>query len=522
MSSQLTPYITLMCTSGVLNMYLCFYVFLKRHNYTNIASFFVMYTAAIAIYCFAAALGLLATTLEEMKFWTIIQYIGLPASSPLGLLFIMHYLGIKITKTKIAALLAIPFVSLVMVATNDWHHLHYRVFEIDPVLGVPFIHQEIGMWYTLHGVFTFGCMFVAFLLLISRWKETAETYRLQLIALLFGQLVPMLTAFLYLIGATPPGIDPVPMVLWLSSLLYLWAISSSRLFTLMPIAKDAIFNSINDGVLVLDESQRLVEFNQAAKRTFPALDRSMYGKSFSNVWPALSGNASLPELKGEDVQELKLTAGDSGRIFQVRTAPLHQAKNSKGMLVIFSDITELKSLQAQLEHQAFYDELTQVYNRRAFMQQCEKGFTEAKKASEPFSVVLMDIDFFKRVNDNYGHHIGDQVLVHAAKICKAHLKGGQIFARYGGEEFVLALKGSAAEAKAIADDLRKSLQLQPLTIAEDEISVTLSLGVAEAMADEETLYQLLNKADQALYSAKQKGRNRVEVYTATTQKETVH
>lgn len=502
-------------------MYLCFHVFLKRHNYTNIANFFVLYTAAITIYCFAAAMGLLATTIEEMEFWTVIQYIGMPVSSPLGLLFIMHYLGMKITKAKITALLAIPFISLLMVATNEWHHLHYRVFEIDPVLGVPFIHQEIGIWYMLHGVFTFGCMFVAFLLLISRWKETAKAYRLQLIALLFGQLIPMLTAFLYLIGATSPGIDPVPMVFWLSSLLYLWAISSSRLFTLMPIAKDTIFNSINDGVLVLDESHRLVEFNQASKRTFPALDNSMYGKGYFHVWPVLSGNAAFPELKDTaEVQELKLAAGDAERIFQVRTAPLHQAKNSKGMLVIFSDITELKSLQAQLEHQAFYDELTQVYNRRAFMQQSERDFAEARKADVPFSVILMDIDFFKRVNDHYGHHIGDQVLVHVAKICKAHLKEGQIFARYGGEEFVLAMKGSAAAAETTADNLRTTLQQQPLAIGEGEISVTLSLGVAEAATDEETLYQLLNKADQALYSAKQQGRNRVEVYTA--QKETIY
>lgn len=489
--------------------------------YTNIANFFVLYTAAITIYCFAAAMGLLATTIEEMEFWTVIQYIGMPVSSPLGLLFIMHYLGMKITKTKITALLTIPIISLLMVATNEWHHLHYRVFEIDPVLGAPFIHQEIGIWYMLHGVFTFGCMFAAFLLLISRWKETATAYRLQLIALLFGQLIPMVTAFLYLIGATSPGIDPVPMVFWLSSLFYLWAISSSRLFTLMPIAKDAIFNSINDGVFVLDESQRLVEFNQASKRTFPALDKSMYGKGFLHIWPVLSGNAAFPELMdAAGVQELKLAAGDAERIFQIRTAPLHQTKNSKGMLVIFSDITELKSLQAQLEHQAFYDELTQVYNRRAFMKQSERNFAEAKKADVPFSVILMDIDFFKRVNDHYGHHIGDQVLVHVARICKAHLKEGQIFARYGGEEFVVAMEGSAAAAKAAGDNLRKSLQQQPLHIPEGKIAVTLSLGVAEAAIDEETLYQLLNKADQALYSAKLEGRNRVEVYTA--QKETIY
>jgi len=91
-----------------------------------------------------AAFSLLSVNLEEMKFWTVIQYVGMPFSPPAGLLFVMQYVGIKVRKKHIFALFIIPFISLIMVATNDWHHLHYRVFEIDPVLGAPYIHQEIG------------------------------------------------------------------------------------------------------------------------------------------------------------------------------------------------------------------------------------------------------------------------------------------------------------------------------------------------------------------------------------------
>jgi diguanylate cyclase (GGDEF)-like protein len=511
----MTTYITLISTSGVLNLYLCLYVFLKRHNYTNIAKFFIFYTASIAVYCFASAFGLLATNLWQMKFWTAIQYIGMPVSSPLGLLFIMQYLGVKLTRKRCLALVAIPIISFVMAATNDFHHLHYRVFEADPVLGAPYIYQEIGMWYIVHGVFTFGCMLAAFLLVLFHWRETAKAYRPQLVALLFGQLVPMATAFLYLIGGTPAGIDPVPMALWLSSLLYLWSISSSRLFTLMPIAKDAIFNSINDGVMVLDESHRLIEFNQACKINFPQLDKSMFGMDINKVWIEVSGNPFplVLDIAGPD-QEIQLAFNDSERIFQVRTASLEQAENSKGLLIIFTDITEVKRLQAKLEHQAYYDELTQIYNRRAFLQQCEQDFEVAKKASSPFSVILMDIDYFKRVNDTYGHHIGDEVLKHVAQVCQMQFKEGQVFARYGGEEFVLALKGfTAFQAEALGNGMRKNLALHPLILAEGAISVTLSLGVAEATEKtSETLYQLLNKADQALYMAKQQGRDQACVY----------
>nr|WP_245349954.1 diguanylate cyclase [Cytobacillus eiseniae] len=509
---MLTAYITLICTSGVLNLYLCIHVFINRHRYKTIAYIFIFYTSFIAIYCFASALGLTGTTLEQIKFWTIIQYIGMPISSPLGLLFIMQYLGKKLTKIRIIAILAIPVISFVMVATNDLHHLHYKVFQIDPVLGAPYIYQEIGIWYAIHGVYTFGCMFVAFLLVLSRWRETAKIYRVQLVALLLGQLIPMLTAFLYLIGVTPKGIDPVPMVLWSASLLYLWAINSSRMFTIMPIAKDAIFNSINDGVIVLDESHQLIEFNQACQRLFPKLNKSALGIGFNQVYFEISGESVPFNLEDSiGTQEIQLGDNREKRIYQVRTSLL---QDRKGLLIIFTNITEIKTLQVKLEQQAYSDELTQIFNRRAFFEKCNAEFAAANKESSPYTVVLMDIDYFKKVNDTYGHPVGDQLLIHIAKLCQSQMNKEMLFARYGGEEFVVALKGrTASESKKIANQLRKIIESRPLPTPEGDISVTLSCGVAEATEKDETLYQLLNKADKALYEAKGEGRNQVRVYT---------
>lgn len=351
MNSELLAYITLICTSGVLNLYLCLYVFFKRHNYSNIINLFSI------IYCFASAFGLMSTSVAQVKVWTIIQYIGMPFSAPLGFLFIMHYLGIKITKGKCILFLIIPLISFIMVFTNDWHHYHYRVFEIDIFLGAPFVYQEVGFWYIIHGIYTFSCMLGALLLLVSRWKETAKVYRPQLLALMLGQFIPMVTAFVYLLGLTPSGIDPVPMVLWISSLLYLWSINSTRMFAIMPIAKDIIFNSINDGVIVLDESHRLIEFNRECKRMFPYLDKSMLGVDIKKVWSDLSSDPFPIELGEKAInQELKI----ANAIYQVRVSPLEHVQNSKGLLIIFTDITELKNLQSKLESLAYFDELTQL------------------------------------------------------------------------------------------------------------------------------------------------------------------
>jgi len=107
-------------------------------------------------------------------------------------------------------------------------------------------------------------MLAAFLLLLSRWKETVSVYRPQLFALICGQLLPVVTAFLLFIGVTPDGIDPVPMLIWFSSALYLWSITSSRMLSIMPIAKETIFNNMNDGVIVLNDTYQLIEYDSSS------------------------------------------------------------------------------------------------------------------------------------------------------------------------------------------------------------------------------------------------------------------
>lgn len=515
MNSQLTIYVVMTFLSGALNLYLACYVYMNRHRYKHSTYFFMAYAAAIAVYCFGSGFGLLAETIEQIKFWTVIQYIGISVSPVVGLMFVMNYLGITLSRKKILTLLIVPIITLVIVATNEWHHLQYKVLEIDPVLGAPYVLQEAGIWYVVHAVYMSSCMVTTLLVALSHWKEVAEVYRAQLFSVILSQLLFMVTSFGYLMGFTPHGIDPLPMVLWLSSLLYLWSINSSPLFVLMPIAKDAIFNSMNDGVIVLDDSMRLIEFNQTSKLYFPQLDRTFVGKDFHEIWYELSGNELSLELELiNHTQEIELANDETKRVYQIRTSPLVQVKNSKGIVLIFSDVTELKKLQNKLHYQANYDELTQLYNRRAFMKYCKKDLETAEQSASAFTVMLMDIDHFKEVNDTYGHHIGDQVLQYAVEVCKKYLLEGQVFARYGGEEFAFYLSGyTAKEAEELGNNMRKDLAQQVFRSSKGDIPVTFSMGVAESSHETiETTDQLLNKADKALYAAKQAGRNQVQVY----------
>lgn len=514
MEPKVEAYVTLVCTSVVLNLSILAYTYWKRHYYTNIAKLFMWYTLTSLIYCLGYAFSLTSTSLEQLRLWNIVQYLGLPFFPPLGLLFVMQYLGYKLERKRTIALLAFPLLTLIINVTNKYHHFYYRVYDIHSVLGVPFSEIERGTWFAVHNIYICCCMLAALLLLCSRWKETVSVYKPQLLALICGQLLPIVTAFLLFIGVTPDGIDPVPMVLWFSSVLYLWSITSSRMLSIMPIAKDTIFNNMSDGVFVLNGSYQLIEDNQACKDMFSKLDQSMIGKPFDQVWYMLTGQ-SFPVQLDTISDKLNTTIHQASFVYQLRISKLQQSNSNSGFLIIFTDITALHTLQQKLEHQAYYDELTQLFNRRAFFQQSEQSLMKAKDNLSSFTIILFDIDFFKQVNDTYGHQIGDQVLVHVAQICKAELREHMLFARYGGEEFVLALTGyTLVEGEKFANHLRFCIEQKPLVNNEQVVQVTSSFGVSETTgAMEETIYQLLRKADEALYAAKRAGRNQVQVFT---------
>ncbi len=167
-------------------------------------------------------------------------------------------------------------------------------------------------------------------------------------------------------------------------------------------------------------------------------------------------------------------------------------------------------LFADVERLATTDELTGLSNRRHFFASAEREFKRADRLGHELSVMMFDIDFFKKFNDNYGHATGDLVLSTAAQRCKSCFRDIDILGRYGGEEFAVVLVGTGLESGLFtAERLRLTLADHPMDTAHGPLVVTISIGVA-ARLPQESLFEVLERADQALYRAKEAGRNRVE------------
>jgi diguanylate cyclase (GGDEF)-like protein len=172
----------------------------------------------------------------------------------------------------------------------------------------------------------------------------------------------------------------------------------------------------------------------------------------------------------------------------------------------------LQTLNDALRRLASTDPLTGIANRRTLMELGEQECLRARRFGHPLSILMIDIDSFKRINDCWGHQMGDRVICATAEICRAHSRSGiDIVARLGGEEFVLLLpETDEPSAAGMAETLRALIMASPLASDEgDAVAFTASIGVASRDA-EPSMDTLIHRADQALYQAKRKGRNRVQ------------
>lgn len=229
-----------------------------------------------------------------------------------------------------------------------------------------------------------------------------------------------------------------------------------------------------------------------------------FGKTLDHFSGQLNAPPELSRLKtivGRVAQETRVIADQNVRL---------QGQLSQST----QQVSELRYNLDKAKKESLTDPLTEVGNRKFFELELERLRNEAKENSTPLSLLMVDIDFFKKFNDTFGHLIGDQVLKLVGRTLMENVKGRDIVARYGGEEFAVILPVTGQEAAAhLADQLRRAVGTKKLTkrnTNETLGNVTLSIGVSQYRAEEE-LGSFIDRADQGLYQAKQTGRNRVVV-----------
>jgi diguanylate cyclase (GGDEF)-like protein/PAS domain S-box-containing protein len=285
-----------------------------------------------------------------------------------------------------------------------------------------------------------------------------------------------------------------------------------------------VLATASDGIIVIDQEGLIEEFNPAAEQLFgygadevldTPLNRLMSKEDadlHNSHLNAAAKGAARPVAQGRDIYGLR----KDGSQFPIEITVGQTVIDGRTVFVgILRDITERRALERRLTELATRDSLTGVENRHSIMSALEQASGHAKRYRRPLSVLMIDADHFKRVNDRYGHPTGDRVLVRLTQALSACLRQSDRLGRIGGEEFIAVLPETGSEqAMQVASRLLAEVAAARVHSDDgDELGFTVSIGIAASNDGALPPNKLLEQADQALYAAKAGGRNCQRLYT---------
>lgn len=505
----------------------------NRRNTTS-GLVLIFFMVSIAIWAFFSGIEAVTVDIDRKIFWSKMEYIGFVWASPLCFLFVLSFTNHWkwITKPGLIAIATVSAITLVLAWTNDSHGLVWSSFvKGDPRLNILIYNH--GSWFYLYTFIQFCLFCMSFGLLLRDFKSQKPPYRQQTLTILVALLIPAIAGILYSFNiAIIPGIDWMPICSLVTGVLFAWSIYYYRLLDLVPIARDILVEQMLDGMIVLDNQQRIIDINPSARRMVKGGDVIKIGDPLASLLPELCPTAEdLKKRSNTQILSLQRST-EVNRFVDVRMTLISGNKpGANCSLLILRDITkrkniedslnkanqelekrisEIQILQNQLKEESIRDPLTRLYNRRYMEDALQREFAHATRDGYPVSIIMADIDHFKKVNDTYGHAAGDEVLEQLSHIFMANFRVEDIVCRYGGEEFLIVMPETTSETAFMRiDGLRQQLESCDLKLTGGALRITLSAGIAVYPAEGSTIDEVVQKADQAMYRAKKEGRNRV-------------
>ncbi len=490
---------------------------------------------AIAEWCFAAGLEVLSPGVHAKVFWSKVGYIGVLSSATFLLLFTIEYsqLGNLLPRSRYPFLWIIPAVALILTFTNDLHGLIWSGFT--PIPDEPYrliYHRGQFFWVML--AYIYAQLVLSLIIILRDLVVFRGQYRRQAIWILGASIFPIAANVLY-VASYIPGLDLTPVGFALTGLFISWSLFRLQLIDLTPISHHTLIENLADGMIVLDNQYRILDINPTARRILRISSNEVIGKPSSLIlkdWPELVSMSNQP-LTTQVENQMFI---ETDVYYHVLISPMLDGRNHRfGNLVILHDISqqknvefalqkanerlqsqlaEIQRLQDNLRQQAIRDSLTGLFNRRYLEETLERELSRASRKKYPLSLLMLDIDHFKKVNDTFGHAAGDDVLQLLGNHLLLDTRKLDIACRFGGEEFVLVLAETDADAALKrAEEWRTAIEKMNVVYAANTIHITASIGIAVFPQHAANMKDLLSAADQALYTAKKTGRNRVVLYT---------
>lgn len=448
-----------------------------------------------------------ASDFQWMLWGRNIQQIGVFFTPLCTLFFSIDYTANSRLRRYAVVIAIVQIASVLLIFTDQYHHIMRESVALQPdaVLG-----QAVVVYSTKIGsmlvAFNFCIPLISMANLIAFARKVSTQLRRPLWLIIISMFMTFILALIQSTVINNLGIHiPIPVLNLPCLILFSYAVLNEGFVGVTPTALSKVFEVIDQGIIVVDVTGKVIEFNRRAHELMENMVSSCQLKTGSSIMEYIFANKShIPN--GFSVEGLPTELKNAQRNQYIALA-YHALEAIKGKLIgyvlVLTDITLLK-VRAEI------DSLTGSYNREGLV----NAFCDLQRDSEhmPFlSALIVDMDDFKMINDTYGHLGGDVILCDFVGVAQSLLSEKRFLGRLGGDEFVIILPTERNEASVLAEKLRQCVSTRAVQYLDQTIHYTISIGIASCKNEECVLSELLHKADLALYEAKHQGKNTVHM-----------
>lgn len=470
-------------------------------------------TRSFIVACLAAVLWMTGEVVERLTEgfagkWTGqgICFVGVCFLPVAMLVFIYEYCGKTISRRSIVILCVVPVVSWFVMATNPFHYLFFSRIEFLPLAPAK---VEYGTYFWLiHLPYCYLLSLFGFSTVLLERQKASPHYRPQITLLFFALCIPLIINALGVFKLFGEA-SQTPLGFPISFSIMAFAVFRYRFLKSAPIAYETVFQTIEDGVIVLDQADIVIDINPAAARSLGKAPQTIIGFKAEEAfapWKDLIAEYRNTAGSVNSYDEIELELAGRKHFVSVSVIPLKNRHGAvDGRIFTLRDITARKQHESSLEMLAFYDPLTHLANRRRFEQEAAKALAKSDRTNESLALLYFDLNRFKSVNDTMGHAVGDELLKYVAARVSSVLREPDLMCRLGGDEFAIIFPDcNRKKLDAVVARILASVE-QPFRVGKHFVAASLSIGAAFYPLDGSTVEELLQHADAAMYQAKHQG-----------------
>jgi diguanylate cyclase (GGDEF)-like protein/PAS domain S-box-containing protein len=450
---------------------------------------------AVAVWALTYAIRWTAADRAAQYFWLDATYLGVVTVPTALLVFALQFTNNSnlLTRRNILLLGIEPTLTFILLWTDPLHGLFYAGMRSTGTI------LNGGPWFWINVIYSYGINFVVLGLFVQAFRRAPHLYRKQTGTILIGMLIPFIGNVFCLARLNPfPDLDITPFAFIVTGLMFAFGLFRYRLLDIVPIARSKLIESMKDGVIVVDQQHRIVDTNPAAQGML-GISGVMIGLPAERVFDGWHDLSEKYLKSGEAWIEIITTQNPASNL-EMQASPLFDGRRFlTGWLIILHDVTKGKKMEDTLRYQSTHDILTGLFNRQYYEAEIIKL---QQSRCFPISILMMDMDGLKMINDRLGHSAGDELLRQAAQVIRSAFRPEDLVARVGGDEFVAVLPSTDTEtALQVVQRLKNSLKKHNMSCSPDE---ALSLSIGTASGDQKSLLsEVFKKADQAMYDDKE-------------------